>query len=182
MTQLGWGIPIFPFAGAGLPGDGGEEPGADENMIGTIVKRTSNAVIVNNTALYIRWNNTSPEYDDAGFWVSGSSPTGNEPDSHLTADITGWYFVWAQVSFSDTWTGWAYIWAAVNTSTGVLSHAKDHRVITGTQVAHLGFCAPIYLTAGDYLRLYVQQNSGISQNVAATDTRFGLARVGVAGS
>ena len=179
MTQLGWGVPIFPFAGAGLPT---EPPQEDEEMIGTIVRRTTNSVITNNTDLHIRWNNTSPEYDDAGFWQAGTTPSGNEMDARLTADITGWYTVWAQITWQDTWTGWAYCWAAVNTSTGVASRGKDHRVMTGTQVGHIGFSAPIFLTAGDYLRLFVRQNSGANQSVAATDTRFGLTRTGTVGS
>ena len=182
MTQLGWGIPIFPFAGAG--GDPGPGPGEeDEEMIGTIVRRTNNfSIVTGTTPTHMRWNNSSPEYDDAGFWQAGTTPSGNEVDARLTADITGWYTVWAQVAWQSTWDGYAYAWVAVNTSTGVFSRGMDHRYMNGPQQGFLTFCAPILLQANDYLRLFVQQNSGTTQDVTATNTRFGLTRTGSAGS
>lgn len=150
----------------GLAGSGG---GGAEVTAGTSVKRSSGQTITTGgTGLAVAWNDGPEGTDDGDFWDTGVN-------ERLTAPVDGWYLCTALIDWNDTGDWYTQAWFVKNTATGV-AYGIDRTYALGIQVANNHMSWPIYLTAGDYMRVYVHQNSGDNLLVTA-NSRFAMLKL-----
>ncbi len=91
--------------------------------------------------------------------------TGSNTD-RLTAPVTGWYVVFGNVEFASNVTGFRTLSFRVNATPDVYG-AEQAAAVSGGETI-VGSCCLVHLTAGDYVRMFVFQNSGGALNVTYT--------------
>ena len=130
-----------------------------------VVRRTSNQTIANATLTALSF--TENYWNSNGNFWSGGSPT------RLTADVTGWYIVSGWVQWDSNATGVRLLWLNRN---GVQFASTRLSALANLEMY---ISQIMYLSAGDYVELYVYQNSGANRTINYNGGRspyFGLAR------
>lgn len=127
--------------------------------------RTSDQAIT--TATYTAISYASVSNDSFSMWASGS-PT------RLTAQFSGLYALWCELSFDADTTGQRYVIFRVNGSTD-----EGAQVFSGASYAQfVSNFALVYLGEGDYVEVVVYQNCGSDLNVIGSNgISFVMARI-----
>lgn len=107
--------------------------------------------------------------------------TGNFHDEtvnseRLVAPVSGKYLVYAAVMWEPNASGWRMAHITVNGGGDPLLFSTMLPVTGGVESGHV-LSTHLNLTAGDYVKLNVQQNSGSSLLVYSTYTSFGMVKV-----
>jgi hypothetical protein len=127
-----------------------DAPGVDPSIVGAAVTRNTAQSILNNTASAVSWQVET--WDTHGFVNIGASadritiPTGRG----------GLYAVSWQTGWAINGTGSRYSWIGKNAAS--FDHS-DYRAAASAESASVGY-AEMVLAAGDYVQLWVFQNSG----------------------
>jgi hypothetical protein len=134
----------------------------EQTTVGTpYAARVYNAAdisIANATATALTFNS---ERRDDGALHSTSSNT-----DRLTASVSGWYVVWGNVEFVSNAVGFRTLSFRVNATPDIYG-AEQQAAVSGSETI-MSSATLIYLTAGDYVRMFVYQNSGGALSVRYT--------------
>lgn len=121
---------------------------------------------------------TAITFDTVGRDDSGYAALGTNND-RLTVSKAGWYAVAGSVEFATMAGGLRHIWLRVGTGTDRFGYS-NHAVASSIAPHRLSASSVIYLAAGDYVRLFVYQDSGsaLNANIATRMPRLSLHRLG----
>lgn len=110
----------------------------------------------------------SEVYDTANFHDETVNP------DRLVAPVSGKYLVYATVAWSPNVSGWRMAHITVNTSGTPIAYSTMVPIATDSGQV---LSTHVELTAGDYVQLNVQQNSGSTLQVYSVISNFGMVKV-----
>jgi hypothetical protein len=118
---------------------------------GARVTQSTPPTITNDTQAYLSFD--TEDYDTAGLHESVTNP------SRLTAPKTGQYALFGQTVWASNTVGFRHLSMEINGTTTIV--AQRDQALTSGPLGNQQAISTVYrLTAGDYARLGVRQNSG----------------------
>ena len=159
------------------------DPTSDNQAVRKAYVDAGDAAIQNKVRVYASSSNQAIEnatntqiiFDQESFDLFGEFTT---TTSRFIATTTGYYLVTAQVKWATTTDTKNYnLYLAKNSNTNFIIYKAY--VSSGTTEQSVNFADIISLTAGDWLEVYVYQDSGTSQTITAgsNHTYFSVARL-----
>lgn len=142
-----------------------------------LLNKTDTWTVTKNTVAYVSFNSAGNTILDPLSW---HSPTTNP--TNITVNQSGIYEISAHIeaaSGSPTTAGGG-IWAFATINSGEDRYYLDEYCQAGT--GSISYCRTgtihISLTAGDYLRLYIQVTSTLGVDISVTNVEFSVKRIG----
>jgi hypothetical protein len=139
---------------------------------GVAVYHDANQSIANATLVTLAFNQER--------WDTHGHHDNTTNNSRLTAQRTGWYYVWVVIGWAANATGYRYGYIIRSATTYVIQGGQMAVSTAGTATTH-SFGRAVYLAANDYVQVQVAQNSGAALNVYTTPEvtpEFGMFYIG----